>query len=118
MYQRVPLPEVNFLSIMMAIQGQSGGNLSEPLGNLSKVVRDRKRMKAKIDAMSMEAKSSAAIIACLPVAVIILIYMSITGLYHASVHRAAGQPDAWWLRHSDAHRRAGDAQNDQLRLLA
>ncbi len=76
MYERVPLPEVNFLSIMMAIQGQSGGNLSEPLGNLSRVVRDRKKMKAKIDAMSMEAKSSAAIIACLPLAVITLIYLS------------------------------------------
>jgi tight adherence protein B len=76
MYERVPLPEVNFLSIMMAIQGQSGGNLSEPLGNLSRVVRDRRKMKAKIDAMSMEAKSSAAIIACLPIAVITLIYLS------------------------------------------
>lgn len=76
MHERVPLPEVNFLSIMMAIQGQSGGNLSEPLGNLSKVVRDRRKMKAKIDAMSMEAKSSAAIIACLPVAVIIVLYLS------------------------------------------
>jgi tight adherence protein B len=76
MYERVPLAEVNFLAIMMAIQGQSGGNLSEPLGNLSRVVRDRKKMKAKIDAMSMEAKSSAAIIACLPVAVITLIYLS------------------------------------------
>jgi tight adherence protein B len=76
MYVRVPLPEVNFLAIMMAIQGQSGGNLSEPLGNLSRVVRDRKKMKAKIEAMSMEAKSSAGIIACLPVAVIVLLYMS------------------------------------------
>lgn len=75
MYERVPLPEVNFLSIMMAIQGQSGGNLSEPLGNLSRVVRDRRKMKAKIDAMSMEAKSSAAIIACLPVAVITFLYL-------------------------------------------
>lgn len=76
MYERVPLPEVNFLSIMMAIQGQSGGNLSEPLGNLSRVVRDRRKMKAKIDAMSMEAKSSAAIIACLPLAVITFLYLS------------------------------------------
>ena len=76
MYARIPLPEVNFLAIMLTIQGQSGGNLSEPLGNLSKVVRDRKKMKAKIDAMSMEAKASAGIIACLPVAVIILIYLS------------------------------------------
>lgn len=76
MYERVPLSEVNFLAIMMTIQGQSGGNLSEPLGNLSTVVRDRKKMKAKIDAMSMEAKSSAGIIACLPVMVVMLIYLS------------------------------------------
>lgn len=76
MYERVPLPEVNFLAIMMAIQGQSGGNLSEPLGNLSRVVRDRRKMKSKIDAMSMEAKSSAAIIACLPVAVIVILYLT------------------------------------------
>ncbi len=76
MFERIPLPEVNFLAIMLAIQGQSGGNLSEPLGNLSKVVRDRRRMRAKIVAMSSEAKSSAAIIACLPVAVMILVYLS------------------------------------------
>jgi tight adherence protein B len=76
MHDRVPLPEVNFLSIMLSIQGQSGGNLSEPLGNLSKVVRDRRRMKAKIVAMSMEAKSSAAIIACLPVGVIVILYLT------------------------------------------
>lgn len=76
MYERMPLPEVNFLAIMLSIQGQSGGNLSEPLGNLSKVVRDRKRMKAKIQAMSMEAKSSAAIIASLPLIVVALIYIT------------------------------------------
>jgi tight adherence protein B len=40
------------------------------------VLRDRKKMKAKILAMSMEAKASAAIIAALPVAVMILIYLT------------------------------------------
>ncbi|MEM6712542.1 MAG: type II secretion system F family protein [Pseudomonadota bacterium] len=76
LYERMPLAEVNFLAIMMAIQGQSGGNLSEPLANLSKVVRERRKMKAKITAMSTEAKSSAAIIACLPVAVMVILYFS------------------------------------------
>jgi tight adherence protein B len=33
-------------------------------------------MKAKIDAMSMEAKASAAIIACLPVAVMFLVWLT------------------------------------------
>ena len=52
------------------------GNLSEALGNLSRVLRDRKKMKAKIQAMSMEAKASAVIIAALPFAVMILVYIS------------------------------------------
>ena len=76
MYRRVPLSEVSFLSIMLAIQGQSGGNVAEPLSNLSKVVRDRKKLKAKITALSQEAKSSALIIACLPPGVMILVYMT------------------------------------------
>ena len=50
--------------------------VSEALGNLSRVLRDRKRMKAKIQAMSMEAKASATIIACLPLAVMILVYIT------------------------------------------
>jgi tight adherence protein B len=66
MYERMPLSEVNFLAIVMAIQSKTGGNLSEALNNLSKVLRDRKKMKAKIRAVSQEAKSSAAIIGALP----------------------------------------------------
>jgi tight adherence protein B len=50
----------------MNIQSKTGGNLSEALNNLSKVLRDRKRMKGKIRAMSQEAKASAAIIGSLP----------------------------------------------------
>lgn len=66
MVERVPLPEVNFLAIVMAIQSKTGGNLSEALANLSKVLRDRKKMKQKVQAVSQEAKSSAAIIGALP----------------------------------------------------
>ena len=66
MVERIPLAEVNFLAIVMTIQSKTGGNLSEALGNLSRVLRDRKKMKAKIRAVSQEAKSSAAIIGALP----------------------------------------------------
>jgi len=75
-YERMPLPEVSFFQIVLAIQQKSGGNLSEALGNLSKVLRDRKKMRAKIQAISQEAKSSAAIIGALPPGVMLLIYMS------------------------------------------
>src|SRR3979409_1105209 len=53
LYDRMPLPEANFFGIVVAIQQKSGGNLSEALGNLSKVLRDRKKMAEKIQAMSM-----------------------------------------------------------------
>ena len=66
MYDRMPMSEVNFLGIVMSIQAKTGGNLSEALNNLSKVLRDRKKLKAKIRAVSQEAKSSAAIIGSLP----------------------------------------------------
>ncbi len=66
MVERMPLPEVQFLAIVMSIQAKTGGNLSEALGNLSKVLRDRKKMKAKIRSVSQEAKSSAMIIGSLP----------------------------------------------------
>jgi len=76
LYERMPLPETNFFGIVISIQQRAGGNLSEALGNLSRVLRDRKRMKAKIQAMSMEAKSSAAIIGALPIAVMTLVYIT------------------------------------------
>ncbi|HLZ03795.1 MAG TPA: type II secretion system F family protein [Bradyrhizobium sp.] len=79
LYERMPVPEANFFGIVIAIQQKSGGNLSEALGNLSKVLRDRKKMAEKIQAMSMEAKASAAIIGSLPPIVMILVYLSTPG---------------------------------------
>ena len=76
LYERIPLPEANFFGIVITIQQRAGGNLSEALGNLSRVLRDRKKMKGKIKAMSMEAKASAGIIGSLPPAVMGLIYLT------------------------------------------
>ncbi|MFB9270150.1 type II secretion system F family protein [Bradyrhizobium erythrophlei] len=76
LYERMPLPEANFFGIVIAIQQKSGGNLSEALGNLSKVLRDRKKMAEKIQAMSMEAKASAGIIGSLPPIVMILVFIT------------------------------------------
>jgi tight adherence protein B len=76
LYERVPVPEANFFAIVIGIQAKAGGNLSEAIGNLSKVLRERKKMKDKIIAMSQEAKASAAIIGSLPFAVGTLTYLS------------------------------------------
>ncbi len=79
LYENMPCSEANFFGIVIQIQSQAGGNLSEALGNLSRVIRDRKKMKAKVNALSMEAKASAGIIACLPFIVTVLVYLSSPG---------------------------------------
>lgn len=66
MYERMPLPEVNFFGIVLNIQQKTGGNLSESLGNLSNVLRSRKLLREKVKALSGEAKASAMIIGALP----------------------------------------------------
>lgn len=76
MMVRMPLAEVRFFGIVIGISQQAGGNLSEALGNLSGVLRDRKRMQAKVKALSAEAKASAAVLGILPFAVTLLVYLS------------------------------------------
>lgn len=76
MMARMPLPEVKFFSIVIGIQQQAGGNLSEALGNLSGVLRDRRRLQAKVKALSAEAKASAAVLGSLPFIVMTMVYVT------------------------------------------
>jgi tight adherence protein B len=76
MFERMPLQEVNFFAIVIAIQSQTGGNLAEALSNLSGVLRDRYRLQAKVKAFSAEAKTSAIIIAALPPIVILAVFFT------------------------------------------
>jgi tight adherence protein B len=74
-FERIPLPEVNFFGIVIQIQAKSGGNLGEILSNLSRVIRDRRKLREKVDAMSSEAKASASIIGALPPIIGVLVYL-------------------------------------------
>jgi tight adherence protein B len=77
MFDRMPLREVSFLAIVLSIQAKTGGNLTETLSNLAKVLRDRRKMKNRIRSVSQEAKSSAAIIGALPLLIAVaLTFMS------------------------------------------
>ena len=74
--ERVPTAEYKFFAIVVQIQRQTGGNLADTLSNLSEVIRERKKMREKVSALSSEAKSSAAIIGSLPFCVMALIYFT------------------------------------------
>lgn len=73
---RMPLSEVKFLAIVITIQQQSGGNLSEALGNLAGVLRDRFHLQMKVQALSAEAKASAMVLGSLPPGVVLMLYLS------------------------------------------
>lgn len=101
LYERTPVAEANFFAIVVGIQQKAGGNLSEALGNLSRVLRDRKKMKAKIRAMSQEAKASASIIGALPLCVMLLVYITskdyITLLFTDSLGHLMLAASAFWM---------------------
>ena len=76
LHERAPTMEIRLLGIILSIQSQSGGNLAEAIGNLSAVLRSRKKMKDKVKAISSEATASAAIIGALPVMVALLMHLT------------------------------------------
>jgi tight adherence protein B len=76
MSERMPLAEVRFLSIVIGIQQQAGGNLSEALGNLSGVIRDRQMLALKVKSLSAEAKASAMVLGSLPPGVMTMVYLT------------------------------------------
>ncbi len=99
--KRMPIQEANFFVIVIQIQQKAGGNLSEALGNLSRVLRERKKMKAKVAAMSMEAKASAAIIGSLPFIVAFMVQIAspgfITPLFTTQTGHMMLLGSAFWM---------------------
>ncbi|MEN3952829.1 type II secretion system F family protein [Iodidimonas sp. SYSU 1G8] len=64
--QRLGLTDYSFLAVSLSITQETGGNLSEALSNLSRLLRSRQQMHLKIRALSSEARASALIIGALP----------------------------------------------------
>jgi tight adherence protein B len=90
MFERMPLQEVNFFAIVIAIQNQIGGNLAEVLSNLAQVLRDRYRLEAKVRAFSAEAKASAIIIGALPPCVMLAVFFTSPGYISILWHDKLG----------------------------
>jgi tight adherence protein B len=70
---RVGQEDLPLFVTAVAIQGATGGNLSEILENLSAVIRDRFKMRRKVKALAAEGKFSALFLSALPVAIFFMI---------------------------------------------
>jgi len=80
---RIPLTDLRYMVIAVLIQRESGGNLAELLGNISRLVRARLKMLAQIRVMSAEGRMSAWILTLLPIGVLLL--MSVVNPVYISV---------------------------------
>lgn len=63
---RIPITDLRYFIVAVLIQRDSGGNLTEVLGNLSRLIRDRLKLMAKIRVLSSEGRLSAWVLAVMP----------------------------------------------------
>jgi tight adherence protein B len=64
--ERVPLTDYRYFAVAVLVQRQSGGNLTEVLGNLSKLIRERLKLLSRIRILTSEGRMSAWTLALLP----------------------------------------------------
>lgn len=63
---RVPITDLRYFVVAVLIQRESGGNLTEVLTNLSRLIRERAKLLAKVKVLSAEGRLSAWILAIMP----------------------------------------------------
>ena len=66
--ERVPLTDLRYFIVSILIQRESGGNLTEVLGNLSRLIRERLKFMSKVRILSSEGRLSAWILGVMPFA--------------------------------------------------
>lgn len=76
MRARTPQSDLSFLVVAISIQQKTGGNLAEILANLSRMVRERSRMRRKIHSLSSEGRFSAIALSIIPV--FLFVFISLT----------------------------------------
>jgi tight adherence protein B len=64
--ERVPLTDLRYFVVAVLIQRDSGGNLTEILGNLSRLIRERLKLMGKVRVLSSEGRLSAWILSVMP----------------------------------------------------
>src|SRR5437588_137616 len=81
LYFRVGQEDLPLFVTAVSIQGSTGGNLSEILENLSRVIRERFKMRRKIRALAAEGKFSALFLSGLPVVIFFLLQVMTPDFY-------------------------------------
>ena len=67
LHTRVGEDELNYLTMAVKVQTETGGNLAEVLGRLSKLMRDRAMLRLKVRSLSAEGRLSGVFLSLAPV---------------------------------------------------
>ncbi|TIW88863.1 MAG: type II secretion system F family protein, partial [Mesorhizobium sp.] len=81
--ERVGFEGLHLLSVSLSIQSKTGGNLTEILANLSKVLRERQKLRLKIRALSAEGRFSAWVISLFPIVMFAILALVAPSYYGA-----------------------------------
>jgi tight adherence protein B len=72
---RIGLPDLSLLVTAVSLQSSSGGNLSEVLDNLSRILRERFQLRRKVRSISAEGRFSAYGLTIMPIMIALAIYV-------------------------------------------
>jgi tight adherence protein B len=75
MAERMPLLDARFFVTAVLTQRESGGNLSEVLDSLSKLIRERFRLKRQVRVLSAHGRITGSVLAALPIALVVLMFL-------------------------------------------
>lgn len=89
--ERVPLLDVRFFTSSVLLQKQTGGNLSEILGRLAYVIRERFRLKGQVKAASAHGRMTATILTLLPVVTVVLLMVVAPGYLQGMAADSTGK---------------------------
>jgi tight adherence protein B len=82
--ERVGYEGLHLLTVALSIQAKTGGNLTEILSNLSKVLRERQKLVGKVKALAAEGRMSAIILSAFPF-VMFAILLFVAPTYYGDV---------------------------------
>lgn len=73
--QRLRIPEFSFFCVALLLQRETGGPLGETLEGLADIIRARKDLKQKTQALTAESRLASRIIACVPFVIFGALYV-------------------------------------------
>ncbi|MDF1501869.1 type II secretion system F family protein [Roseisolibacter sp. H3M3-2] len=73
--ERVGTYDIKMFVTALLIQRETGGNLSEVLGNIAALMRERVAFRGQVDTLTAEPKASAKVLTGLPIGVFLIVYV-------------------------------------------